>query len=320
MRHLRDGELGGRVLALDLLQGLHAHGSQRGEDLRTVGDRCLPDRRPPEQAQQRLVSLDFFIGLGAHAYAELAPRRAPALGAAYRALATFARLVRVLVELCAASAGATCSTPLRGTRWRWSIRAPSTAACCERPPQAAASSANAVTAGASGAWVGATRIRVAGTLARFTAHRNLPCASASTAPRSQYCDPVYREAAYRLGPDAGAARGCTVVYGGGGLGLMGAVADGALSWRQSHRRSLLHDRGGVAAPGLANLEVVEDMRERKHRLLTGSDAVVALPGGCGTLEELFEAITLKRLALYFNPIILLNTRASTRLRGLHAGR
>jgi uncharacterized protein (TIGR00730 family) len=49
------------------------------------------------------------------------------------------------------------------------------------------------------------------------------------------------------------------------------------------------------------------MRERKHRLLTGSDAVVALPGGCGTLEELFEAITLKRLGLYFNPIILLNT-------------
>jgi hypothetical protein len=50
------------------------------------------------------------------------------------------------------------------------------------------------------------------------------------------------------------------------------------------------------------------MRERKHRLLTGSDAVVALPGGCGTLEELFEAITLKRLGLYFNPILLLNTR------------
>jgi predicted Rossmann-fold nucleotide-binding protein len=53
------------------------------------------------------------------------------------------------------------------------------------------------------------------------------------------------------------------------------------------------------------------MRERKHKLLTGSDAVVALPGGCGTLEELFEAITLKRLGLYFNPILLLDTAAST---------
>ncbi|MDE2257366.1 MAG: LOG family protein, partial [Xanthomonadaceae bacterium] len=60
--------------------------------------------------------------------------------------------------------------------------------------------------------------------------------------------------------------------------------------------------------GIEELEIVEDMRERKHRLLTGSDAVVALPGGCGTLEELFEAITLKRLGLYFNPIVLLNTR------------
>jgi uncharacterized protein (TIGR00730 family) len=61
-------------------------------------------------------------------------------------------------------------------------------------------------------------------------------------------------------------------------------------------------------PGLAALEVVEDMRERKHRLLTGSDAVIALPGGCGTLEELSEAITLKRLGLYFNPIVLVNTK------------
>jgi len=101
MRHLRDGELGGRVLALDLLQGLHAHGSQRGEDLRTVGDRCLLIAGLyPEQAQQRLVSLDYFIGLGAHAYAELAHAARAALGALYARLAgAFARLVRVLVEL-----------------------------------------------------------------------------------------------------------------------------------------------------------------------------------------------------------------------------
>ena len=59
---------------------------------------------------------------------------------------------------------------------------------------------------------------------------------------------------------------------------------------------------------MTRLELVEDMRERKHRLLAGSDAIVALAGGCGTLEELFEAITLKRLGLYFGPIILLNTR------------
>ena len=126
---------------------------------------------------------------------------------------------------------------------------------------------------------------------------------------SDGADPTYRETAYRLG-QAIAQVGATVVYGGGGKGLMAAVADGALS------------KGGEVIgiiprfmievewqhPGLANLEIVEDMRERKHRLLTGSDAVIALPGGSGTLEELFEAITLKRLALYFNPIILLNTK------------
>ena len=125
---------------------------------------------------------------------------------------------------------------------------------------------------------------------------------------SQQVDPSYLDAATRLGRTLAHA-GCTVVYGGGGSGLMGALASGAL------------EAGGEVIgiiprcmievewqhPGVANLEVVEDMRERKHRLLTNSDAVIAMPGGSGTLEELFEALTLKRLALYFNPIVLLNT-------------
>jgi uncharacterized protein (TIGR00730 family) len=121
--------------------------------------------------------------------------------------------------------------------------------------------------------------------------------------------PEFHAAARALG-EALAAEGCSIVYGGGSQGLMGSLADGALS------------KGGEVVgilpkfmadlewghPGLTKLELVEDMRERKHRLLADSDAVVALPGGCGTLEELFEAITLKRLGLYFNPILLLNTR------------
>lgn len=125
---------------------------------------------------------------------------------------------------------------------------------------------------------------------------------------SQMCDATYHAAAARLG-ECLAEAGSTIVYGGGAVGLMGSLANGALA------------RGGKVIgiiprfmrevewqhPGIENLEVVEDMRERKHRLLTGSDAVVALPGGCGTLEELFEAITLKRLGLYFNPIVLLDT-------------
>lgn len=124
---------------------------------------------------------------------------------------------------------------------------------------------------------------------------------------SEHCDSIYRDAATALGRTLALA-GCTVVYGGGANGLMGALATAAL------------DAGGEVIgiiprfmidvewqhPGVANLQVVEDMRERKHRLLTGSDAVIALPGGSGTLEELFEAVTLKRLALYLNPIVLLN--------------
>lgn len=125
---------------------------------------------------------------------------------------------------------------------------------------------------------------------------------------SQMCDPAYHAAATRLG-ECLAKAGCSIVYGGGAVGLMGSLANGALA----HGGKVI----GIIPrfmrevewqhPGIEDLEIVEDMRERKHRLLTGSDAVVALPGGCGTLEELFEAITLKRLGLYFNPIVLLNT-------------
>ena len=125
---------------------------------------------------------------------------------------------------------------------------------------------------------------------------------------SQECDPHYHDVARRLGGLL-AGNGCTIVYGGGSAGSMGAVADGALAAGGEVVGILPKFMADLewGHPGLTRLELVEDMRERKHRLLTGSDAVVALPGGCGTLEELFEAITLKRLGLYFNPIILLDT-------------
>lgn len=119
----------------------------------------------------------------------------------------------------------------------------------------------------------------------------------------------YLSAAFALGERIAQA-GHTLVYGGGSQGLMGALADGALK----HQGKVIGILPRFMAdlewghPGLTHLDLVEDMRERKHKLLTGSDAVIALPGGCGTLEELFEAITLKRLGLYFNPIVLLNTR------------
>ena len=128
------------------------------------------------------------------------------------------------------------------------------------------------------------------------------------AASSGQCDPLFHEAARRLGGLLAEA-GCTVVFGGGSTGSMGAVADGALAAGGDVIGILPRFMADLewGHPGLTRLELVEDMRERKHRLLTGSDAVVALPGGCGTFEELFEAMTLKRLGLYFNPIVLLDT-------------
>ena len=119
----------------------------------------------------------------------------------------------------------------------------------------------------------------------------------------------FQAAAFAMGEEIALA-GHSLVYGGGSTGLMGAVADGALK----HGGKVIGILPKFMAdlewghPGLTQLQLVEDMRERKHRLLTDADAVIALPGGCGTLEELFEAITLKRLGIYFNPIVLLNTR------------
>ena len=107
-----------------------------------------------------------------------------------------------------------------------------------------------------------------------------------------------------------ATEGLEIVYGGGARGSMGALADGALS--QGGRvlgilpRFMADLEWGHA--GLTELELVEDMRIRKHLMLTRSQAAIALPGGSGTLEELLEAITLKRLGLYLNPILLVNTR------------
>ena len=129
------------------------------------------------------------------------------------------------------------------------------------------------------------------------------------AASSAHCDPAYHSDARALGATLARA-GHVLVYGGGAVGSMGALADGALAAggevvgiipRFMVELEWAHAR-------LSALELVEDMRERKHRLLTGSDAVVALPGGCGTLEELFEAITLKRLGMYHKPIVLLDTR------------
>lgn len=119
----------------------------------------------------------------------------------------------------------------------------------------------------------------------------------------------YFDAANRLGKQL-AKHDVTIIYGGGGAGLMGEVANSALA------------RGGKVIgilprfmsdlewghAGLTELNLVDDMRERKQMMIENVDAVVALPGGCGTLEELLEVITLKRLGIFLKPIILVNVR------------
>jgi uncharacterized protein (TIGR00730 family) len=126
---------------------------------------------------------------------------------------------------------------------------------------------------------------------------------------SRSCDPSYLDAAERLGRHL-ASHQATLVYGGGGTGAMARLAEGALSAGGTAigimPRFMVELEWGHKQ--LTEMRIVEDLRERKHRMLEGADAVVALPGGCGTLEELFETITLKRLGRYLGPIILVNTR------------
>ncbi len=126
---------------------------------------------------------------------------------------------------------------------------------------------------------------------------------------SRKCAPEYHAAARRLG-EVLADGGFTVVYGGGAVGSMGALADGALA-RGGRVVGVLPrfmDALEWGREGLTELQLVDDMRVRKDKMLQGSEAVVALPGGCGTFEELFEVLTLKRLGLYLQPIVLVNTR------------
>ncbi len=125
--------------------------------------------------------------------------------------------------------------------------------------------------------------------------------------------PAYRTAAEALGAEIGAT-GCALVYGGGHVGLMGAVADATL------------DAGGpvtgviteqllaleVAHEGLTELEVVADMHVRKARMAELADGVIVLPGGFGTYEEMFEILTWNQLGIVSMPVVLLDVSVDGR--------
>jgi hypothetical protein len=128
------------------------------------------------------------------------------------------------------------------------------------------------------------------------------CASSSRSNKK------YLDAAYQLG-QIFAQKGITTVYGGGSIGLMGALA-----------RGVLENNGKITGiipkfmmelewgnPNVTNMIVVNSMAERKKLLTDKVDAVVALPGGTGTLEELAETLSLKKLGLFMQPIVILNT-------------
>ncbi len=120
-------------------------------------------------------------------------------------------------------------------------------------------------------------------------------------------DPVYSEAAFALGQLL-ATRNITLVYGGAKVGLMGKVADGVLEGKGKVTGVLPHFLGGkeIAHEGLTELIKVESMHERKTKMNELCEGVIALPGGFGTLEELFEMLTWAQLGLHQKPIGLLN--------------
>jgi len=120
-------------------------------------------------------------------------------------------------------------------------------------------------------------------------------------------DPVYRDLAVRVGHGL-AARGVGLVYGGGGLGLMGVVSDSVLEagghvtgiipnfLRHAERQ---HDQ-------LSRLIVTSDMFERKQTMFDLSDGFLALPGGIGTLDEMLEVLTWRQLGQVNKPLVLLD--------------
>lgn len=144
-------------------------------------------------------------------------------------------------------------------------------------------------------------VRKPGTDAKPVKRLAVYCGSASPA------DPVYRDAARAVGR-ALAERGIGIVYGGGRLGLMGALADAALA------------AGGdvigvipgalvaaeVAHRGCTELHIVETMHERKRLFTDLSDGFIALPGGVGTMDELWEAVSWAQLGYHEKPVGVLN--------------
>ncbi len=127
------------------------------------------------------------------------------------------------------------------------------------------------------------------------------CASSALTPQK------YLDATDVLAKALVAAK-INVVFGGGSTGLMGRLADSVLALGGSITGIMPQFMKEIewAHTQVDQMHLVADMHERKKKFLEGTDALIALPGGTGTLEELVEAITLKKLGFYPHPIVILN--------------
>ena len=120
-------------------------------------------------------------------------------------------------------------------------------------------------------------------------------------------DPAFVAAGRRLGQFV-LERGIRMIYGGGGIGLMGVVAETVLAGG-GHVTGVIPEflmKYEVGDPGVSELIVVEDMHERKRRMFEMADGFVVLPGGLGTLDEMIEIATWKQLQLHAKPIVVIN--------------
>lgn len=125
---------------------------------------------------------------------------------------------------------------------------------------------------------------------------------------SRKVDKKYFEATIALADEL-LKKNARVIYGGGAVGLMGALADRYIE-KGGQVTGVIPEfmvKVEWAHPKVNDMHIVHDMHERKQKLIEGTDVVIALPGGTGTLEELSEVITLKRLGKFAKPILLLNT-------------
>lgn len=126
---------------------------------------------------------------------------------------------------------------------------------------------------------------------------------------STQIDNCYFEAAKKLGTIL-AGKQIRIINGAGSIGLMRAVSDAALEAGGQVTGvipSFMVEQGWHHE-GLSELHVTNTMHERKQRMADLSEGIIALPGGCGTMEELLEAITWKQLGLYLHPIVILNIK------------